>query len=192
MAPIIDPNAGRDGATAVLERDRGSVGDPVESAPEPSARLDQRIGASGPESRAVSPTWMTASAPEPEVRAVQIRLAGDTELGEVGPRDVAAAIDVEEEARARTEVEGAGDAQRPVGRIALADLEMSPAHAQRSNGRALAPEELSIGASYTLQEVSLPFGENVALVNVGFTMDVPNKELALENRITHPNTGYGG
>jgi hypothetical protein len=61
-----------------------------------------------------------------------------------------------------------------------------------STGRALAPEQLPIGAAYTLQEVSSPFGENVALVKVPFTMDVPNKELALENKITHPNTGYGG
>src|SRR4051794_7471933 len=104
MAPVIDPDAGRGGATAGLEGDRGFVGDPVESAPEPSARLDQRIGGSGPESRAVSPTWMTAPAREPEVRAVQTRLAGDTELGEVGSGDGAAAVDVEIEARAGTEV----------------------------------------------------------------------------------------
>lgn len=61
-----------------------------------------------------------------------------------------------------------------------------------STGRALAPEELPIGAAYTLQEVSSPFGENIELLKVSFTMDVPNKELALENKITHPNTRYGG
>jgi deferrochelatase/peroxidase EfeB len=61
-----------------------------------------------------------------------------------------------------------------------------------SSGRAVAPEELAIGSTFTLQEVSSPFGENVQPVNVSFTMDVPHKELAIQNQIIQPNTGYGG
>jgi len=61
-----------------------------------------------------------------------------------------------------------------------------------STGRAPAPEELTIGETYTLQEVSTPFGEKLQLVNVSFTMDRPHKELAVENRFAQPNNQYGG
>lgn len=60
-----------------------------------------------------------------------------------------------------------------------------------STGRALAPEELPIGGTYTLREVSSPFGEKTPLQSVSFTMDHPHKEIAIENKFTEPHTGYG-
>jgi hypothetical protein len=53
-------------------------------------------------------------------------------------------------------------------------------------------EELDIGGSYTLQEVSSPFGEKVQLASVNFTIDRPHKELAIESQITQTDAGYGG
>jgi len=50
---------------------------------------------------------------------------------------------------------------------------------------------LTIGETYTLQEVSTPFGEKLQLVNVSFAMDRPHKELAIENRFSQPNNQYG-
>jgi deferrochelatase/peroxidase EfeB len=61
-----------------------------------------------------------------------------------------------------------------------------------STGRALAPEELIIGNTYTLKEISTPFGEKLTPVSVGFTMDTPHKELAVENHFNQPNNQYGG
>jgi deferrochelatase/peroxidase EfeB len=61
-----------------------------------------------------------------------------------------------------------------------------------STGRALAPEELPIDATYTLRELSSPFGDKTPLQSVTFTMDHPHKEIAIENKFTEPHTGYGG
>lgn len=59
-----------------------------------------------------------------------------------------------------------------------------------STGRALAPEELTIGNPYTLQEVSAPV-QNVQLQSFAFDMDRVHKELVVVNHVTQPNTPYG-
>jgi Dyp-type peroxidase family len=60
-----------------------------------------------------------------------------------------------------------------------------------STGRAIAPVELTIGESYTLQEVTSNFVQNVQLNSVPFQMDKRHKELLIINQVTQPNTGYG-
>jgi len=59
-----------------------------------------------------------------------------------------------------------------------------------STGRAIAPAELNLGATYTLQEVASQLVQNVELTTVPFTMDKPHKELMLVNHVTRPNTPY--
>lgn len=61
-----------------------------------------------------------------------------------------------------------------------------------STGRAIAPEELTLGENYTLDELRSEFVQNVELADVSFTMDTPNKQLVVENRVTQPSTPYGG
>ena len=60
-----------------------------------------------------------------------------------------------------------------------------------STGRAIAPVELTIGQSYTLQEVASTFVQNVQLTPVPFQMDKRHKELLVINQVTQPNTPYG-
>jgi Dyp-type peroxidase family len=61
-----------------------------------------------------------------------------------------------------------------------------------STGRAIAPAELTIGGTYTLQEVASQLVQNVQLTNLSFEMDKPHKQLVIVNQITQPNTPYGG
>lgn len=61
-----------------------------------------------------------------------------------------------------------------------------------STGRAVAPEELPIGPTYTVRELASPFGEKTPLQTVTFTMDHPHKEVAIENKFTEPHSGYSG
>jgi Dyp-type peroxidase family len=60
-----------------------------------------------------------------------------------------------------------------------------------STGRAIAPVELKLDESYTLQELGSPV-PNVQLTNLTFDMDKRHKELLLINQVTQPNTPYGG
>jgi hypothetical protein len=61
-----------------------------------------------------------------------------------------------------------------------------------STGRAICPVELTIGQTYTLNELESRFVANINLQSVSFEMDRPHKELALTNKVTQPNTPYGG
>jgi len=61
-----------------------------------------------------------------------------------------------------------------------------------SSGRGICPVELQIGQPYTLQEIAPLPVQNVQPENTAFTMDKRNKELIIVNRVTQPNTPYGG
>jgi Dyp-type peroxidase family len=58
-------------------------------------------------------------------------------------------------------------------------------------GRAVCPEKLTIGQNYTLQEVSSPFGGQLELQTVSFTMEKSREQLAVRNSIT-AQVPYGG
>lgn len=60
-----------------------------------------------------------------------------------------------------------------------------------STGRGICPVELTIGQTYTLQELSSPV-QNVQPQNTQFTMERPNQQLHIVNQVTQPNTPYGG
>jgi Dyp-type peroxidase family len=60
-----------------------------------------------------------------------------------------------------------------------------------STGRAICPADLTIGQTYTLQELSSPVA-NVQFQPVQFTMDKKRQQVAAVNTITDPNTPYGG
>ncbi|MDQ3690296.1 MAG: Dyp-type peroxidase [Chloroflexota bacterium] len=60
-----------------------------------------------------------------------------------------------------------------------------------SSGRAVLEATLTIGSSYTLEELHSPVA-NVALARLTFEMDRPNKQLRVVNSVSQPNTPYGG
>jgi Dyp-type peroxidase family len=60
-----------------------------------------------------------------------------------------------------------------------------------STGRAICPAELTVGETYTLQEVSSPVA-NVRFSPVAFTMEKRRQQLLAVNTVTTPNTPYGG
>lgn len=60
-----------------------------------------------------------------------------------------------------------------------------------SSGRAVFPGRLTIGATYTLEELHSPV-PNVTLANTTFQMERPNQQVRVVNTVTQPNTPYGG
>ncbi|HEX3680880.1 MAG TPA: Dyp-type peroxidase, partial [Galbitalea sp.] len=60
-----------------------------------------------------------------------------------------------------------------------------------SGGVGLCPAELTVGDSYTLQEIGTPPVENVALLSVPFTVDGPVVQLSVVNTVPS-GTPYGG
>jgi hypothetical protein len=61
-----------------------------------------------------------------------------------------------------------------------------------SAGRAVAPDELTIGETYTLQETASQLVQSVELTQVTFQMDKARKELLIVNKVTQPNMPYAG
>jgi len=59
-----------------------------------------------------------------------------------------------------------------------------------STGRAVAPAELTIGETYTLQEIESRLVPNIQLITQAFQMDKPHKELMIVNKVTQPDTPY--
>lgn len=60
-----------------------------------------------------------------------------------------------------------------------------------SSGRAVFAGRLTIGGTYTLEEVHSPI-PNVTLVTMTFQMERPNKQIRVVNTVSQPNTPYGG
>jgi Dyp-type peroxidase family len=58
-------------------------------------------------------------------------------------------------------------------------------------GRAVCPERLQIGQNYLLQEVASPFGSQVQLQAIPFTMQKSREQLLVRNLVS-PTSPYGG
>jgi Dyp-type peroxidase family len=72
-----------------------------------------------------------------------------------------------------------------------AGQQIGPQFTTASSGRAVFPDRLTIGQTYSIEEIASPIA-NVALASTTFVMERPNQQIRIVNTVTQPNTPYRG